>query len=186
MLEQRPIIYAIFACLNKDDIFNFLITCKKYHQFIDYIYSTFTFRYSSIEHTNTTFKSKIVKLNYDIGSEQNLMEFTNLKKIYITHNFFNSLLAFIPKTIEHIKITNILFNKPVNDNFHNLKKLCIKGLSFNSEIDSELIDKLECLKIDSPTYFLREKINGLNNKNIIIKTCMYEMNVYNEMISNLE
>jgi len=119
--------------------------------------------------------SSYVSLTIKTEHPNDLKHCKNLKKVTIDHDLFNASLDFLPDWIEEIEIRSIMFNKKITNNFPFLKKLVIKSTSFDSEISSNLIDRLEILEIDSPTYTQMNPVN--NSQKIKIKSLMFGMPV---------
>lgn len=112
-----------------------------------------------------------IELTIKMEHPDDLKHCKNLKKVTIDHDRFNASLDFLPEWIEEIQIKSMMFNKKIPDNFHQLKKLIIKSTSFDSEISSDLIERLELLNIDSPTYTQMDPV--CNNQKIKIKSLMF-------------
>lgn len=118
-------------------------------------------------------KDDLVEMTIKTEHPDDLKHHKNLKKVIIEHDLFNASLDFLPEWIEEIEIKSIMFNKKIKDNFPQLKKLVIKSTSFDSEISNDLIERLELLEIDSPTYTRMDPVD--NNQKIKIKSLMFGM-----------
>ena len=170
-LLQVPIVEAIIDNLDLQSATNLMLSCKNCNSFSYYLYEKFSFRLSKIKNTD---KNKIKKLIIDTSAKPNLNDFKFLTTISIECTMFNSILDFIPPSVQHIEIDSIMFNKKIDDIFPNLKTLNISSQVFNGIIEKSLISRLEKLTIISATYthmnnmsndkyYISSLISGCNN-----------------------
>lgn len=113
----------------------------------------------------------IRSLNFNCDKIDSLVNYKNLETIKIKSENFNDSLDSLPQTITEIRIDSKMFNREITTSFAKLKKLVIKGASFNSQISEQLIENLSILKINSPCF---SKIDPKkNNSKIKISSLMF-------------
>lgn len=169
---NSDIIYYIFDFLDKQSIFNCLMTCKILNNYFEYIYKRFSFNYQLIFNEKEEYKKKIKYLSYvnlrNLDFEFLVRQFPNLK--FINNCIYNencNLGDEIKKYIVSLKIYNTLADSL--SYYSNLKKVVINNNEFNKDIDF-LPDSIEELVISSCVFNTNISTYPQNLKNLSIES----------------